>query len=84
MLGLGRSKSSVEFSAHGKHPAFNDYFSLNIDSPMANALSAWAERGTKLKGDRKTVTLIQSFRFWVRGVNREELVLGVQIGRAHV
>ena len=77
MLGLGRPKSTIEFSAYGKHPAFNDYFSLNIDSPLANALSAWAEKGTKLKGDQKNNTMIRSFRFWVKGVNKGELVLGV-------
>lgn len=77
MLGIGKLKTNVEFSAHGKHPAFNDYFSLNIDSPLASALSSWVEKGVKLEGNHNKNKIVRSFRFWVRGIKKDELVLGI-------
>jgi type VI secretion system ImpM family protein len=77
MLGIGKLKTNVEFSAHGKHPAFNDYFSLNIDSPLASALSSWVEKGAKLEGNHNKNKIVRSFRFWVRGIKKDELVLGI-------
>ena len=77
MLGIGKLKTNVEFSAHGKHPAFNDYFSLNIDSPLASALSSWVEKGAKLEENHNKNKMVRSFRFWVRGIKKEEFVLGI-------
>ena len=75
MLGIRERKNKFELSAYGKHPAFSDYFSLNTQSPLVNALSVWVEGGTKRKGnhDKK----INSFRFWVRGIKKGELALGI-------
>ncbi len=77
MLGLGVPGTVFELAAHGKHPAFDDYFSLNTDSPLAKALSAWIEQGAKLNGNSDGNRLIRSFRFWVRGIKKGELVLGI-------
>ena len=77
MLGISKKKVMVEFSAHGKHPAFNDYFNLNTGSPLANALSGWVEKGAKLGGTSRKNEKIRSFRFWVRGMNKGELGIGI-------
>ena len=77
MLGIGSSKPNFELVAHGKHPAFDDYFSLNTDSPLAKALSAWVENGAKLNGNNPKNKLIRSYRFWVRGIKKGEIVLGI-------
>jgi type VI secretion system protein VasJ len=77
MLGLGKPKQRFELAAHGKHPAFDDYFNLNTDSPLAKALSAWVENGAKRNGRRTEKIKIHSFRFWVRGIKKDELVLGI-------
>ncbi len=87
MLGIGRAKTGVEFSAFGKHPAFDDFFNLNIGSPLASALSSWVENGAKLAANQDAQ--VHSFRFWMRGIQRDELVLGLirdssdRMGRAY-
>jgi type VI secretion system protein VasJ len=75
MLGIGRAKTGGEFSAYGKHPAFDDFFNLNVGSPLALALSSWVENGAKLAG--KQVSHVHSFRFWMRGIQKDEVVLGL-------
>jgi type VI secretion system protein VasJ len=75
MLGIGEKKSKFELSAYGKHPAFSDYFSLNTGSPLVNALSVWVEEGTKRKGNHNKK--VHSFRFWIRGIKKGELALGI-------
>lgn len=77
MLGIKKSKQKFELSAHGKHPAFSDYFSLNTSSPLASALSTWVENAVKLTGDIKKNRATHSFRFWMKGINKHELVLGI-------
>ncbi len=77
MLGIGKQKTGLEVSAYGKHPAFDDYFSVNMNTPLANALSAWIENGIKSNGTADKNKVIRSFRFWVLGIKKEELVLGI-------
>jgi len=77
MLGIGKPKISFDVSAYGKHPAFNDYVSVNIDPPLANALSSWVETGAKLRGNTHESSLIRSFRFWVNGIKKSQVVLGI-------
>jgi type VI secretion system protein VasJ len=77
MLGIGRAKTGIEFSALGKHPAFDDFFNLNIGSPLAAALSSWVKNGAKLAGNQEAHKMVHSFRFWMRGIQRDELVLGL-------
>ena len=76
MLGIGKNKKKIQVAAHGKHPAFNDYFSLNMDFPMASALASWVEKGTGLKKTHDNSS-IHAFRFWVRGIKKGELIFGV-------
>lgn len=77
MLGIGKQKTDLSVSAYGKHPAFDDYFSVNMNTPLANALSAWIENGIKSDGTAHKNKVIRSFRFWVLGIKKEELVLGI-------
>ncbi len=77
MLGIGKQKTCIEVSAYGKHPAFDDYFSVNMNTPLANALSAWVESGMKSGGTADKNKVIRSFRFWVLGIKKEELILGI-------
>lgn len=77
MLGIGKQKTGLNLSAYGKHPAFDDYFSVNMNTPLANALSVWIENGTKSDGTADKNKVIRSFRFWVLGIKKEELVLGI-------
>jgi len=77
MLGIGKQKTGLYVSAYGKHPAFDDYFSVNMNTPLANALSAWIENGIKSNGTADKNKVIRSFRFWVLGIKKEELVLGI-------
>jgi len=88
MLGIGKQKPGFQVAVHGKHPGFDDYFTLNMDSPLACALVNWVEKGTELKKNHDN-TRIHAFRFWIRGVNRGELVFGIikdssdSLGRAY-
>ncbi len=75
MLGIGKKKTNFQVAAHGKHPAFNDYFSLNIDFPMAEALVNWMEKGTALRTNHDNN--IHAFRFWIRGIKKGELIFGI-------
>ncbi len=78
MLGIGKQKKAgIEVSAYGKHPAFDDYFSVNMAPPLAKALSAWIEGGIKSGGTAEKSKTIHSFRFWILGIKKEELVLGI-------
>ena len=77
MLGIGKPKTNFELAAYGKHPAFNDFFSINTDSPLTRALSAWVEKGAKLNENKDRKRQIRSFRFWVRGIKKGDLVLGI-------
>ncbi len=77
MLGIGKQKTGLDVSAYGKHPAFDDYFSVNMNTPLANALSSWVENGMKSGGAADKNKGIRSFRFWVLGIKKEELILGI-------
>jgi type VI secretion system protein ImpM len=78
MLGIGKQKKGIVVSAYGKHPAFDDYFSINMEPPLATALSSWVETGMKSGGiTAGNKNQIRSFRFWVLGIKKEELILGI-------
>lgn len=77
MLGISRTKPELELAAHGKHPAFDDYFNLNMDFPLANALSVWVENGVKRISSNRDQNQVRSYRFWVRGIKKHELILGI-------
>ena len=49
MLGLKKRKPAAAFFALGKHPAFNDYFSLNEPSTLSEAMTLWIEKGVQEK-----------------------------------
>ncbi|WDP92872.1 MAG: type VI secretion system-associated protein TagF [Desulfobacter sp.] len=78
MLGIGKKSRDQTITAHGKHPAFGDYFSINMEaSPLAGALSAWIEQGVKLEKFLGAKTNTCAFRFWIKGIKKEDLVLGI-------
>ena len=86
MLGLTKRKPAAAFFALGKHPAFNDYFSLNEPSTLSEAMTLWIEKGVQEK-EKKRKTLngdkcetnggIHTYRFWMQAGRREELALGI-------
>ncbi|WP_022665661.1 TagF domain-containing protein [Desulfospira joergensenii] len=77
MLGIKKQTGGFQVSASGKHPAFNDYFSVNVESPLAIALASWVENGMAAKGKTDRTRIPRSFRFWVRGIRKGELSLGI-------
>ncbi len=77
MLGIGKQRARLDVSAYGKHPAFDDYFSVNMELPLAKALLTWIESAIKSGGTADKTKVIRSFRFWVLGIKKDELVLGI-------
>lgn len=75
MLGIGRQ--NLKISAYGKHPEFDDYFSLNMDTLLERALSSWVDSGTKSGADHYEQKDIRSFRFWMLGIKKTDLLLGI-------
>jgi len=66
------------WSAHGKHPAYKDYFTIGDDSPLSRAFFDWVDRGAQSvisKGDRGQVP--HSFRFWAKGPAKGQLLCGL-------
>ena len=74
---LGIKRQTFQVSACGKHPAFNDYFSVNMKGPLVQALASWVENGMSLSGRPDQTRVPRSFQFWVRGIKKGELLLGV-------
>ncbi len=86
MLGLKNRKPAAAFFALGKHPAFNDYFSLNEPSTLSEAMTLWIETGVQEKEKNRKMLLrdkcetngaIHTYRFWMQAGRREELALGI-------
>lgn len=75
MLGIGRDNFKI--SAYGKHPSFDDYLCLNMDTPLETALSSWVDRGTKSGAYQHGQKGIRSFRFWMLGIKKADLLLGI-------
>ncbi len=78
MLGIEIRRSKVDVAACGKHPAFSDYIRVNTTLPLVNALTSWVDAGMKSGGmDCKKNGGIHSFRFWIRGVHKKTLIVGI-------
>ncbi len=76
MLGLNKTKKVWNWTACGKHPAAGDYFQLGSDLPLFKALLSWVENGYQ-KLDSYPDQRICSYRFWVKGNEKDSIVCGV-------
>ena len=89
MLGFKLKPSDWQWAAHGKLPAARDFFTVGHDSPIFKAFFAWLDQGCQQLNDRQALEQNCSWRFWVRGGRKHELLCGIiknssdQIGRPY-
>lgn len=80
MLGtvMKRQNHSWNWIAVGKHPAAMDYIHIGTGSPLMDALADWAVKGydahVRTNGTSQN---IYSWRFWLRGVRKGNLICGL-------
>jgi type VI secretion system protein VasJ len=78
MLGKLSFNQAWKWAAVGKHPAAADYIRLESATPLLQAVADWATKGydhiTESKGNPQGN---YSWRFWLRGVKRGNLIAGV-------
>lgn len=72
-------KNSWKWSACGKHPAAKDYFQVGSAEPLLMAFGDWAEAGYQQlsKAGSNEIARLNSWRFWVQGPQRKDLICGV-------
>jgi len=76
MLGSIKPKQTAWlWGATGKHPVARDFIRLGVETPLLKALSDWVESGYKMLGSRPNH--VNSWRFWAKGIKRNELVCGL-------
>ena len=82
MLGSIRTKNNWEYVACGKHPIASDYFRVGSSAPILKAFSDWVENGYRMlntKQNRNDSRNHYSWRFWLKGPQKESLICGVAI-----
>jgi type VI secretion system protein VasJ len=78
VLGSRRYVNSWKWAAFGKHPALKDYFSSGTSEHLAQGFSDWVKSGFQMASSRKnTPSPICSWRFWVKGAQKETLACGL-------
>ncbi|MFO7885096.1 MAG: type VI secretion system-associated protein TagF [Desulfobacteraceae bacterium] len=77
MLGVNRSEKPWNWSVYGKHPSFNDYINHQTGEKLVHALSIWVHNGSKLIYSKEKSNSLYSYRFWVKGVKKNDLVCGI-------
>lgn len=75
MLGSVRQKQVWAWGAAGKHPVARDYIALGMQTPLLKAFADWVESGYSALRERPRQAC--SWRFWARGMKRQELVCGL-------
>ncbi|MGC9323792.1 MAG: type VI secretion system-associated protein TagF [Desulfomonilia bacterium] len=75
MLGPVRSRSGWVWGAGGKLPVARDYIRFGVQTPLLKAFSDWVESGWSTIGQKPVQSC--SWRFWARGIKREELACGL-------
>ncbi|MCP4672241.1 MAG: DUF2094 domain-containing protein [Desulfobacula sp.] len=75
MLGINTNSKEWQWSVYGKHPSFNDFLDYQTDNTLLHDLAMWVESGSKLL--KKKNNLIYSYRFWVRGIKKNDLICGI-------
>lgn len=75
MLGININNREWQWSVYGKHPSFNDYLNYQTNNKLLHALSMWVESGSKQIEAKNN--LIYSYRFWVKGIKKNDLIFGI-------
>lgn len=78
MLGMSARPAAWQWQAMGKHPAAADYIQLLAGTPLTKALGDWMTKGyDQWQAGRLGAHDPCSWRFWLRGGQKEHLVCGV-------
>ena len=77
MLEIADTNYQFKISAFGKHPAFDDFFSIQVESAIARALAAWIEKAAAQTPPAHRKNTSCSYRFWTKGIKNYDLVLGL-------
>jgi type VI secretion system protein VasJ len=78
MLGMSPRPTAWQWQAVGKHPAAADYIHLLPGTPLTQALGEWMAKGYgQWQASRPGHHESHSWRFWVKGGQKEHLVCGV-------
>ena len=87
MLGFKLKPTDWQWAAHGKIPAARDFFTIGNELSVFKAFFAWMDRGCQQLNDRDPLEKNCSWRFWVKGSKKNQLLCGIiknssdQIGR---
>ena len=77
MLEIADTNYQFTISAFGKHPAFDDFFSIQVASPIPRALVAWIEKAVVQHPPAHQKATSCSYRFWTKGIKNYDLTLGL-------
>jgi type VI secretion system protein VasJ len=77
MLGSIKSRQPWQWSASGKHPAMKDFFHLGDNDPLVMGFSKWVQSGFQQAGSPKDPSSFYSWRFWAKGLKKENLACGI-------
>lgn len=78
MLGSLKRRHPWNWAAIGKHPAAADYIRLGTTSPLIDAVADWTAKGyQQMKPRKDQPAAFYSWRFWLRGVKKGEIVCGL-------
>nr|WP_319490564.1 type VI secretion system-associated protein TagF [uncultured Desulfobacter sp.] len=77
MLEIADTAYQFKISAFGKHPAFDDFFSIQVESPITRALVAWIEKAVGQHPPAHQKATSCSYRFWTKGIKNYDLTLGL-------
>ena len=77
MLEIANTNYHFKISAFGKHPAFDDFFTIQVESAMTRALVAWIEKAADQQTRAHKKNTAGSYRFWTKGIKNYDLIIGV-------
>lgn len=65
------------WAAYGKHPAARDFFRVGHEFPLLKIFSGWVDNGFTMLAKKNCNAMLNSWRFWARGTEREALICGL-------
>lgn len=77
MLGFKLKPTDWQWAAHGKIPAARDFFTVGTESPVFKAFFGWLDTGCQQFNDRDPLEKNRSWRFWVKGPKKHQLLCGI-------
>ena len=77
MLEIADTNYHFKISAFGKHPAFDDFFTIQMESAITRALVSWIERAVNEQPRAQKTHTAYSYRFWTKGIKNYDLVFGL-------